>query len=100
MVPTSEGGPGLADAAWEGDTGPSQSALCAVSEESNVSTEQEQEHRQGQVLAESLTAILTHYFTGWLDNDLKNSNNFLDDDDDVDDLGKTYSLRIPKLTCT
>jgi len=70
VVPTSEGGPGLADAAWEGDTGPSQSALCAVSEESNVSTEQEQEHRQG-----------------WLDNDLKNSNNFLDDDDDVDDLG-------------
>ena len=40
------------------------------------------------------------YFTGWLDNDLKSSNNFLDDDDDVDDLGKTYSLRIPKLKCT
>ena len=54
-----------------------------MSEQSNVSAEQEVEHRQG-----------------WLDNDLKNSNNFLDDDDDVDDLGKTYSLRIPKLKCT
>ena len=44
-----------------------------MSEQSNVSAEQEVEHRQG-----------------WLDNDLKNSNNFLDDDD-VDDLGKTQT---------
>ena len=43
-----------------------------MSEQSNVSAEQEVDHRQG---------------GGWLDSDLKNSNNFLDDDD-VDDLGK------------
>ena len=41
-----------------------------MSEQSNVSVEQEVETRQG-----------------WLDSDLRNSNNFLDDDD-VDDLGK------------
>ena len=48
-----------------------------MSEQSNVSAEQEVEHRQG-----------------WLDSDLKNSNNFLDDDD-VDDLGKTQTKDIP-----
>jgi len=69
VVPISEGGPGLADAAWEGETGNTQSTPSAVSEQSNVSVEQEVETRQG-----------------WLDSDLKNSNNFLDDDD-VDDLG-------------
>ena len=56
-------------------SGNTQSTPSAVSEESNVSVEQEQEHRN----------------TGWLDNDLKNSNNFLDDDDDVDDLGKGFT---------
>ena len=48
-----------------------------MSEQSNVSAEQEVDHRQG-----------------WLDSDLKNSNNFLDDDD-VDDLGKSQTQEIP-----
>ena len=66
VVPISEGGPGLADAAWEGDTGErqhynilfssiifcclgnTQSTPSAVSEQSNVSAEQEVEQRQGQ----------------------------------------------------
>ena len=48
-----------------------------MSEQSNVSAEQEVDHRQG-----------------WLDSDLKNSNNFLDDDD-VDDLGKSQTQDIP-----
>ena len=52
--------------------GNTQSTPSAVSEQSNVSAEQEVDHRQG---------------GGWLDSDLKNSNNFLDDDD-VDDLGE------------
>ena len=60
--------------------GNTQSTPSAVSEQSNVSAEQEVEHRQG-----------------WLDNDLKNSNNFLDDDD-VDDLGKTQTKNIPPST--
>ena len=51
-----------------------------MSEQSNVSAEQEVEHRQG-----------------WLDSDLKNSNNFLDDDD-VDDLGETQTKDIPPFT--
>ena len=50
-----------------------------MSEQSNVSVEQEVDHRQG-----------------WLDSDLKNSNNFLDDDD-VDDLGKMQTKDSPPL---
>ena len=78
VVPISEGGPGLADAAWEGDTGedvgdvisrvtrlPSlgntQSTPSAVSEQSNVSVEQEQEHRQGQVLTAVTRLVLTEF---------------------------------------
>ena len=74
-MPVSEGGPGLADAAWEGDTGEdvgdcnftcdeaslgnTQSTPSAVSEQSNVSVEQEQEHRQGQVLTAVTRLVLT-----------------------------------------
>ena len=68
------------DVTWWKYLGNTQSTPSAVSEQSNVSAEQEVEHRQG-----------------WLDNDLKNSNNFLDDDD-VDDLGKTQTKNIPPST--
>ena len=113
MVPISEGGPGLADAAWEGDTGErqhyiiiyyiifcclgnTQSTPSAVSEQSNVSAEQEVEQRQGQTRVFSQQQYFyQNCSAGWLDSDLKNSNNFLDDDD-VDDLGKNQkNLLLP-----
>ena len=60
-----------------------------MSEQSNVSAEQEVEQRQGQsrVFSQQQQYFYQFCFAGWLDSDLKNSNNFLDDDD-VDDLGK------------
>ena len=115
MVPISEGGPGLADAAWEGDTGErqhyiiiyyiifrclgnTQSTPSAVSEQSNVSAEQEVEQRQGQTRVFSQQQYFyQNCSAGWLDSDLKNSNNFLDDDD-VDDLGKKPKKSIAPFT--
>ena len=61
-----------------------------MSEQSNASPEQEQEHRTGQSGGDRDLSLTDPCFIGWLDNDLKNSNNFLDDDDDVDDLGKIF----------
>ena len=102
-----------ADAAWEGSVAEvvtptrrgrtrSGSQTTPPSEQSNVSQEQEVEvvPRQvertepGELVLVMVEMILTVMLAGWLENDLKISNTFLDDD--VDDLGsysrkKTYS---------